>query len=104
MRPSERALIFECKWSAWGPYVGRDGIHQAASYALQARAQLVRSARSYVVGPAEVVPETSYSLAAWDEIEVILGTTNIDFISPLVGNFLRNESEPALVGPMSKGA
>ena len=103
VRPSERALILECKWSAHGAYVGRDGFHQAASYALQARAQLVHSVWSYVVGPAEVVPETSYSLAAWNETAVILGATNIDFIAPLVGSFLRDEPGPGLAGMMSRG-
>jgi hypothetical protein len=95
VRPSERALILECKWSAHAPYVGRDGFHQAASYALQARAQLVKSAWSYVIGPSEVVTETSYSLAAWDETAVILGATNIDFITTLVDSFLRDD--PALL-------
>jgi hypothetical protein len=91
VRPSERALILECKFSPRASYVGRDGFHQVASYALQARAQLVRSAWSYVVGPAEIVPETSYSRAAWEETGVILGTTNIEFIPLLVSSFLRNE-------------
>lgn len=102
VRPSERALILECKWSAHGPYVGRDGFHQAASYALQARAQLVDSAWSYVVGPFEVVPETSYSLAAWNRAAVILGTTNIDFIAPLVDSFLRDEPGPGLTGLLGR--
>jgi hypothetical protein len=96
VRPSERALIFECKWSAHGPYVGRDGFHQAASYALQARAELVQSVWSYVVGPSEVVPETSSSLLAWDQTSVVLGTTNIDSIGLLVDRFLRNERDPVL--------
>lgn len=96
VRPSERALILECKWSPRGTYVGRDGFHQAASYALQARAQLVHSAWSFVVGPAEVVPETSYSVAAWNETAIILGITNINFITSLVRDFLRNESKPGL--------
>lgn len=90
VRPSERALILECKWSANGPRVGRDGFHQAASYALQARAQLVHSAWSYVVGPSEVVTETSYSSAAWDEASVILGVTNIEFLVDLVNSFIRD--------------
>lgn len=98
IRPAERALILECKWSPHGPYVGRDGFHQAAGYALQARARLVHSAWSFVVGPSEVVPGTSYSLAAWDETAVMLGTTNINFVAPLVGAFLQNEPELGLVG------
>jgi hypothetical protein len=56
---------------------------------------LVKSTWSYVIGPSEVVPETSYSLAAWDETAIILGTTNIDFIGSLVDSFL--QGDPALL-------
>lgn len=97
VRPEERAFILECKWSGYPPYVGRDGFHQAASYALQARAQLVTSAWSYVIGPSEVIPETSYSLAAWDETAVILGSANIDSIAKIVDSFL--QGDPGLLNP-----
>lgn len=34
IRPGERALVLECKWSADASYVGRDGYHQVSSYVL----------------------------------------------------------------------
>ncbi|MEV1143237.1 hypothetical protein, partial [Micromonospora sp. NPDC049799] len=53
--PGERALMLECKWSAFGSYVGRDGYHQASSYLIEARSGFADNAWSYVIGPEEVV-------------------------------------------------
>jgi hypothetical protein len=91
--PGKRALIIECKWSPEVSRVGRDGFHQAASYALQARAQLAKSVWSYVVGPSEIVSGISHSMGTWNEAAVILGCINIDFIPIVVDNFLREDPE-----------
>lgn len=92
VEPHHRALLLECKWSTDPRYVGRYGYHQAASYALEARAGLAESVWSFVVGPQEVVPETSYSTALEASLGVVLGSTSPSRISDVVAAFLANDS------------
>ncbi|SLH42488.1 Uncharacterised protein [Mycobacteroides abscessus subsp. massiliense] len=83
-RPGSKALMFECKWSVDGTYVGRDGYHQASSYLVEARAGIVTDAWSYVIGPAEVVPARSETELAWPGGVAVLGAANIDHVAELV--------------------
>ncbi|WP_212554471.1 hypothetical protein [Tsukamurella paurometabola] len=82
--PGSKGLMFECKWSVDGTYVSRDGYHQASSYLVEARAGIVTDAWSYVIGPAEVVPDLSETELAWPGGVAVLGAANIEHIAQLV--------------------
>jgi hypothetical protein len=88
IHPGERALLLECKWSAVGTRVGRDGFHQAAGYALEARSGLVEQAWSFVVGPEEIVRDRSASLEALVPMSVIMGSTSVRHLPAIVNAFL----------------
>lgn len=87
-RPGSKTLMFECKWSIDGTYVGRDGYHQASSYLVEARAGIATDAWSYVIGPAEVVPSHSETELAWPGGTAVLGSANIGHIAQLVQGVL----------------
>lgn len=54
-RDSKASLLVECKYSNEPSRVARDGFHQAAAYALEAR-EIFETVVSVVVGPSDVVP------------------------------------------------
>lgn len=54
VQASTACLLIECKYSANPARVARDGYHQAAAYALEAR-ELIDDVTSVVVGPVEAV-------------------------------------------------
>lgn len=82
--PGKRALMLECKWSAFGSYVGRGGYHQASSYLVEARSGLVTDAWSYIVGPAEIVTGRTHAELNWPEGMATVGACNIEHLSTLV--------------------
>lgn len=86
-----RALLLECKWSSNAQYVGRDGYHQAASYALDALNGLAPQVWSFVIGPQEVVPSTNVALGLYDSLGVVLGSTSPLHINDLVSAFLADD-------------
>jgi hypothetical protein len=83
-----RALLFECKWSTDSQYVGRDGFHQSASYALDALDGLAAEVWSFVVGPHDVVPETSVADGSHKNLGVVLGSTSPMLVEDVVSAFL----------------
>ena len=83
-KPTHRVLTLECKWSPFGNYVGRNGYHQAAAYAVEARSGLAVTAWSYVVGPEEVVLARSEVAPAWDAGHTVLGSCSIQHVDHLV--------------------
>lgn len=87
-RPGSKALMFECKWSGDGTYVGRNGYHQASSYLVEARAGIATDAWSYVIGPAEVVPDRGETELTWPGGVAVLGAGNIDHVAHLVQEVL----------------
>jgi hypothetical protein len=89
--PLHRALILECKWSASGVYVGRDGYHQIAGYALEARERLAPLVWSFIVGPIEVVPTTSTAHLGHD-LAIVLGATNGNQLPSVISRFLGSDS------------
>ena len=88
IRHPYRALVLECKWSAEPSYVGRDGYHQASSYALDTLNGLASEVWSFVVGPQEIVPIPNYALAQRDSMNVVLGSTSTEKLKAVVGRFL----------------
>lgn len=91
IRPGERALVLECKWSADASYVGRDGYHQVSSYVLDTLNGLAPQVWGFVVGPEEVVPTTSVGLEAWRSMKIVLGSTHASEVPTLVRSFLNDE-------------
>ncbi len=79
-----QALLMECKFSSYGPYVARNGYHQAAGYALNEHAAWDLT-WSYVVAPREKVASPSHVDAAEG---IALGVTAVPWIAELVGSFL----------------
>ena len=80
------ALLLECKFSWSGSYVGRNGYHQAAGYAINEQNVWVRL-WSYVIGPAEKVIGTS-RVAVGADGAVALGVTAVPWVRDLVSDFL----------------
>lgn len=91
IQPDQRALLMECKWSTSAQYVGRYGFHQASSYALDALGGLAPNVWSFIVGPIDIVPETSVSTGLRDELQVVLGSTAPQMIGDVVAAFLADE-------------
>lgn len=91
IEPGARALLLECKWSTNVQYVGRYGFHQSASYALDALGGLVNEVWSFVVGPHDVVPETSVAIGLHERMGVVLGSTSPAHIGDVVSAFLTGE-------------
>lgn len=81
------ALLLECKWSPDPSYVGRDGFHQAAGYALDARDGLAERVWSFVVGPAEIIPEPNLATGLESSGSIVLGSVSCDHLPALVGAF-----------------
>ncbi|HSX65923.1 hypothetical protein [Nocardioides sp.] len=82
--PGKRLLMFECKWSPLATYVGRDGYHQAVSYAVEARSGLAQDAWSFVIGPEEVVTQRSEFDLGWPDATAVVGACSINDVSDLV--------------------
>ncbi len=76
-----------------GAYVGRDGFHQAAGYALEARAGLVPQAWSFVVGPEEIIPESSVSFGSWGSTSVLVGSASVRGLGTIINAFIAGEPE-----------
>ena len=91
--PRERALILECKWSGYPVYVGRDGFHQASSYALDAKNGLAKDVWSFVVGPEEIVPHVSIARDLENEMSIVLGSTSVTGLSQVLEMFLYGDAE-----------
>ena len=83
-----RALILECKWSASPSYVGRDGYHQAASYALDALNGLAEEVWSFVVGPQELIPSPNVATEAWESTKLVLGSVSTQSLDTVIEAFL----------------
>lgn len=95
----KRALVLECKWSPNPQYVGRDGYHQVASYALDALNGLVSEVWAFIVGPAEIIPYPTVATEAWGSIPVVLGATSTTSLSLAIKAFLQRE--PAIIDNLS---
>lgn len=81
------ALLLECKWSPDPSYVARDGFHQAAGYALDARDGLAERVWSFVVGPAEIVPEPNLATGLERRCSIVSGSVSCDHLPALVSAF-----------------
>ena len=90
-KPGERALLMECKWSTDPGYVGRYGYHQAASYALEARAELALDVWSYIVGPDDMVTANSASDSLRQGTGVVLGATSPMRLSDVIAGWLADD-------------
>jgi hypothetical protein len=93
VRPGDRALLIECKWSPLGTYIGRDGFHQAAGYALEARAGLAQQVWSFVIGPEEIVPSSSVAFDVLEPASVLIGSASVRNIGSILFAFLANDSK-----------
>lgn len=91
VEPGARALLLECKWSDDVSYVGRDGHHQSASYALDALNGMASEVWSFVVGKQEVVPSTNVALELYGPLGVVLGSTSPSRIGDIVSAFLTDD-------------
>jgi hypothetical protein len=91
IEPHRRALLLECKWSADATYVGRDGYHQSASYALDARGGLADDIWSFTIGPQEVVDDTGMTTHLREPLGIILGSTSPLHVTDLVSAFLADD-------------
>ena len=78
------ALLLECKFSNYGPYIARNGYHQAAGYALN-ESDAWKRTWSYVVGPQERVSAASHVDAGHS---IALGVTSVTWVPELVAAFL----------------
>lgn len=83
----QHALLFECKYSSSGPYIGRNGFHQAAGYALNEQALWTRL-WSYVVGPEEKVEGGSRVSIPGTDSHIALGVTAVPGVPSLIADFL----------------
>ncbi|WP_431277865.1 hypothetical protein [Leifsonia poae] len=81
------ALLLECKFSSYGPYIARNGYHQAAGYALNDR-DVWERIWSYVVGPQERVTAPSHVCASGGVGDIALGVTAVPWVPQLVASFL----------------
>lgn len=91
IQPHKRALLLECKWSSSAGYVGRYGYHQAASYALEARAGLADDVWSFVVGPDEMVAANSASDSLRKNTGVVLGATSPLRLQDVIAGWLADD-------------
>lgn len=89
VRPDDRAILIECKFSADPTYVGRNGYEQVLAYMGEALSGLVGAVAGLVVGPVEVVASTGRTLTACGPVSVISPTG-------LPGEILRHA--PTLAG------
>ncbi len=86
-----RALMFECKCSENPGYVGRQGYHQAASYALEARSGLASDVWSFVVGPDELVVGNSASDSLRSSLGVVLGASSPSRLADVISAWLADD-------------
>ncbi len=91
--PGERALILECKWSDRPEYVGRNGFHQASSYALDARNGLAKEVWAFIVGPEEIVPTVSVAKGLETDMSVVLGSTPVSGLAVVLERFLSGDED-----------
>ena len=89
IRHPSRALVLECKWSAEPSYVGRDGFHQASSYALDTLNGLASEVWSLVVGPQEIIPTPNLALAERESMKIVLGSTAAQELGQIVRLFFQ---------------
>lgn len=90
--PSRKhALLFEVKFSWYGPYISRNGFHQAAAYLLDAGDSWDR-VWSYVLGPKEKVSGTSQVPIPRRQSDDALGVTSIVGLGDLIADFLRTDA------------
>lgn len=82
-----RALLLECKFSWSGSYVGRNGFHQAAGYALDALEQW-STVWSYVVGPVETVMDRTNADVSRAPSAITLGVLSVPRLAGLITDFL----------------
>lgn len=86
--PSRKhALLFEVKFSWYGPYISRNGFHQAAAYVLDAGDHWER-VWSYILGPEERVCGTSRVSVPQSQGDAALGATGIAGLDALISDFL----------------
>lgn len=86
--PSRRqALLFEVKFSSDGPYIARNGFHQAAAYMLDAVGYWER-VWVYILGPEERVAGTSRAAVPQLQCDAALGATSIAGLGNLISDFL----------------
>lgn len=86
--PSRKhALLFEVKFSWYGPYISRNGFHQAAAYVLDAGDHWER-VWSYILGPEERVCGTSRVSVPPSQGDAALGATSISGLDALISDFL----------------
>lgn len=81
------ALLLECKFSPYGPYIARNGYHQAAGYALNEQDHWMRL-WSYVVGPEEKIANQSRAEISGLQGNIALGVTAVPWMQDLVSEFL----------------
>lgn len=90
--PSRKhALLFEVKFSWYGPYISRNGFHQAAAYVLDIGDRWER-VWSYILGPEERVSGTSRVAIPQRHGEASLGATSIAGLDDLISEFLSTPS------------
>ena len=89
--PERRALILECKWRVDPQGVGREGFHQASSYALDVKNDLAEEVWAFVVGPEELVSSVSVASENYPALSVMLGSTPATRISDVVTLFFSEE-------------
>lgn len=85
-RARNAALLLECKWSSDPLYVARNGFHQATSYALDARDGLAERVWSFVVGPAEIIPEPNLTTRLQSH-SIVLGSVSCGHVPTLLNAF-----------------
>lgn len=91
--PSRRhAMLFEVKFSWFGPYISRNGFHQAAAYVLDAGNHWER-VWSYILGPEERVSGTSRVAVPQRHGDAALGATSIAGLDELISDFLSTASD-----------
>lgn len=88
----KRALVIECKWSPEPSYVGRDGYHQASSYALDALNGLADEVWSFIVGPQEIIPIANIATEQRDSMGVVLGSVAAPSLHWVVTGFLAGDA------------
>ena len=87
----DRALILECKWSESPSYIGRDGFHQIASYALDASNGLAGEVWSFIVGPQELIPAVNVASEAWESMSLVLGSVSLQSLHIVIEAFLQKD-------------
>jgi hypothetical protein len=87
IHPHHRALLLECKYSSSATTVGRDGYHQASSYALEVRSRLAHEVLAYAVGPTGVVTSNTVTEAFVGFSNIIVGVMPPEAIASVLHAF-----------------